>query len=263
MNNSNEHRQSYEDEISLVYLATIFVRRRRVFYWVFAGIVGIALIYALLIFAEVREYATLVKLAEQRTEDGAKPLEPPQLVIASIRNDWYPLLQADYFSAEKEKMPFEIAATNPEDTSLIKLSSEAPVEMADKVKAYQQALVDLITERQVVSVNREKSELEQRAVSLRKTLEELAETQAAGEAQAQLIQERTRLLSEIEKITARMASLRPAQTLAVARQSVESKGLSAALIVAMSVVLGLMLGVFAAFLAEFGHQVSQALKKGG
>jgi uncharacterized protein involved in exopolysaccharide biosynthesis len=37
----------YDDEISLVDLATTFIRRRRVFYAVFVVVVGVALLYAL------------------------------------------------------------------------------------------------------------------------------------------------------------------------------------------------------------------------
>jgi UDP-N-acetyl-D-galactosamine dehydrogenase len=47
----------------------------------------------------------------------------------------------------------------------------------------------------------------------------------------------------------------------VARESVENKGTSKVLVLALAIVLGLMLGVFATFMAEFGSQVRQAMKK--
>ncbi|WP_273209506.1 lipopolysaccharide biosynthesis protein [Marinobacter subterrani] len=264
MNGTEQRAQPhYDDEISLVDLATTFIRRRQVFYGVFAGVVAIALLYALLIVGEVREYSTLVQLGEQPSEDGSKPLEPPESVIASIESYWYPALQGQYQQMEDEKLPFKISATNPESTNLIKLTSEASPERAETVETYHQKLVDSINQRQTELLSRQKRELEQRVASLRESLNELAKIEATAEAQAQLIQERTRMLSEIEAITARINNLRPSETLTVARENLENKGTSKVLILALAVVLGLMLGVFAAFMAEFGAQVRRALKAEG
>lgn len=57
-------RPKYDDEISLVDLATTFLKRRRVFYVVFVVVSLAGVAYAL--FAPERyEYVTLVKLAEK------------------------------------------------------------------------------------------------------------------------------------------------------------------------------------------------------
>lgn len=260
MNNPGDYRQTQlEDEISLVDLATTLIRRRRVFYAAFAGVLGIALLYALLLVGEVREYSTLVQLGE----DENKPLESPQSVIANVESYSYPELLSEYQALEEEKLPFKISVVNPENTSLIKLSSEAPPELSEKVEAYHQKLVDNIIERQSELLSRQKHELERRTASLGEYLEELSGIESSGEAQAQLIRERTAMRSEIESITARINKLKPAKAIVVARESLENRGTSKKLILALAAVAGVVLGIFATFMVEFGAHVRRAMKEQG
>jgi uncharacterized protein involved in exopolysaccharide biosynthesis len=126
--------------------------------------------------------------------------------------------------------------------------------MAGEVEKAQQQLVDRIMERQNSLVERSKRALQRRLESINNTLERLSGRQVAGEAIAQVIQERGSIEAQLE-------SLQPAETLVVARESLDNKGTSKKLILALAIVLGLMLGIFAAFMAEFASQVRQAMKE--
>ncbi|KXS52946.1 MAG: hypothetical protein AWU57_2665 [Marinobacter sp. T13-3] len=240
----------YDDEISLVDLATTFIRRRRVFYCVFIAVVGVALLYALLLVGDVKEYNTLVQLAEE----NQKPVESPTNTIATVENRWYPELQAVYAETQGAKLPFKISASNPKDTKLIKLSTEASPKIAEEVAGIHQQLVDQIIERQNALTARSKRVLEQRLNSVENTLEQLTESEAAGEAVAQTIQERVDIEAELQ-------SLHPAEVLVIARESLDNKGTSKKLILALAIVLAFMLGIFATFMAEFGSQVRQAMEE--
>lgn len=238
----------YDDEISLVDLATTFVRRRNIFYAVFGGVVLLALIYAFLLMPAVREYSTLVQLAEE----GNKTLESPASVIATLQSRWYPELLETHLVKEGEKLPFTIAGSNPEHTNLIKLTTEADPARSEMVQSVHQQLVTQVLLRQDQSVERRKQELEQRLDSINSYLDELSGVEAAGEAAAAAVQNRIDLV-------ARLKSLQPAETLVVARQSLEPKGTSKALVLALAIVLGGMLGIFAAFMAEFISHVRKAV----
>ena len=255
--NASEERPVYDDEISLVDLATTLIRRRRVFYVVFGGTVVLALIYAFFIMGELRQYATLVRLGE----DEGKPLESPAAVIANIESHWYPELLGRYRAESNDKLPFEIAASNPENTHLVKLVSEASPDKAGEVEAKHRILVDQINARQSELLARQKQELEQRVASAKDYLAELSDMEATGEAQAELIQQRARMLSEIESLTTRIAKLEPAETVVVAREGVNNEGISKSLVLVLSVLLGGMLGIFAAFIGEFIVHVQGALKE--
>lgn len=254
MNQTDQYPQRYDDEISLVDLATTFIRRRNVFFLVFGGVVAIALLYALLIAGEVREYTTLVQLAEEKQEDGMEPFQAPEVVLANISNRWYPELLATYAEVEGEKLPFKVNSSHPEDTALIKLTTEASPMLAEQIKNIHQQLVDQVLQRQSELFSRQKSALEQRLASVNGYLEQLSGQEAAGEAAAQAIQNRVDLEAQLE-------SLQPAESLVIARQSIDETGTSKALILALAIVLGGMLGIFAAFMAEFIGHVRKAMKE--
>jgi len=258
MNESNQQlqqpQQPYYDEISLVDLATTLIRRRRILYGVLVAVIGFALLYAFVVVGEVKEYTTLIQLAEEQTEEGRQPVEPATTVLATIESRWLPELQASYAETEGEKLPFKVNVSNPKETPLIKLASEAPSEKAGEVEKVHQQLVNDIVERQNSLINRSQRALQQRLSSVESTLQQLNEKQVAGEAIAQTIQERVDIEAELE-------SLRTAEVLVVARESLENAGPGKLLILALATVLGLMLGIFAAFMAEFASQVRQAMKE--
>lgn len=250
MNNTPGQRPQYDDEISLVDLVATLIRRRRVFYAVFGGLVLLALLYVIFLAGEVKGYSTLVQLAE----DDNKPLESPAAVIASVDNRWYPELRTLYAETEGEMLPFKVSTGNPKDTILIKLSSEASREIADVVREMHQQLVDQIVQHQSDLLERQKRTLEQQLGSINNILEQLSSHSASGEAVAQVIQERVYL-------EARLESLQPTKVLVVARESSEGAGASKTLVLALAIVLGLMLGIFAAFIAEFAGHVSRAMRE--
>lgn len=252
MNQTDQYPQRYDDEISLIDLAATFVRRRRIFYAVFGGVVVFATLYAFLFVGELREYTTLIQLGEHQKADGVKPFEPAASVLATIENRWYPELQATYAEVEGQRLPFGIEPSNPEGTSLIKFVTQASPVFADEIRTYHQKLVDEVSRRQSDLFSRQKRALEQRLESVNDYLDGLSGDEAVGEAAAQAVQIQVELVAMIE-------SLQPAETLVVARQSLEQKGTSKKLILSLAIVLGLMLGIFAAFMAEFVSQVHKSM----
>lgn len=248
MSQPEQHHQRYDDEISLVDLATTFIRRRNVFFVVFGGVVIIALLYAFLVVGEVREYRTLVQLAEENN----RAVEAPAAVVAAIQSRWFPEWQSVYAETEGEKLEIKLAAEHPENTNLIKLTSEASPEDAELVITTHQKMVDEILQRQNTVISRSRKTLEQRLDSVNEILEQLDGQEGAGEAIAQTIKERVNL-------EARLEDLQPAEVLVVARQGTDNKGTSKKLILALALVLGGMFGIFAAFMAEFASHVRKAM----
>ncbi|MGM0767017.1 MAG: hypothetical protein ACQEV6_03205 [Pseudomonadota bacterium] len=252
MSENEQYSKQYDDEISLVDLATMFVRRRRVFYVVFGGVVLLAFAYALFLVGDVKEYTTLVQLGEQVEEGKKEPLEPATTVVATIENRWYPEQQALYIELENAKMPFHVSAEAPKNTSLIKLTSTTSPNNAKRVVSVHDKLVDLVAKRQTELLERKKQNLEQRFKYINEYLAGLSGQEAMGEAAAQAVRERIEISAKIE-------SLQPAEILVVARESLDNKGVSKRLIIVFAVFLGLMFGVVATFMAEFIRRVRQEL----
>lgn len=253
MNNNNmpDRHPSYDDEISLVDLATTLIRRRRVFYVVFLLTTLAGLAYALLLLPHSYDYVTLFQLAEQ---DSGKTIESPATTIATLESRWLPEIEANHQSVKGEKLPFKVSFSNPESTGLIRITSEASPDNAALVESIHGKLIEQLKERQQSLVAREKQSLEARIAATDQAVESLKGTENTGAAIAEAYGRRVEL-------EGKLAALQPGETLVVGRKSTESTGTSRSLIVVLAVLLGGMLGVFLAFFSEFVATVRQQFRQ--
>lgn len=79
------------------------------------------MIYALSV-PEKYEYVTLMKLAEKA---NGTYVEEPVTIIAELDSLWVPDLQATYHAENSRNLPFKLTASNPKDTGLVRIISEA------------------------------------------------------------------------------------------------------------------------------------------
>ena len=252
MDNTPERRPTYDDEISLVDLATTFIRRRRVFYVVFLVTTLAGLAYALLLVPEKYEYVSLYQVAEV---DSGKTVEAPATTIATLENRWFPEIQATYRQTEEKKLPLGVSFSNPENTGLIRIASEASPENAALVEKTHERLIDQLKERQQALLNREKQSLENRIDAIDRAVESLQGGEDTGSAIAEAYEKRVELEGKLE-------GLSPGEALVVSRESAERKGTSKGLIVVLAAILGGMMGVFLAFFSEFVALVREQLSEG-
>jgi len=228
------------DEISLVDLATTFLKRRRVFYVVFIVITLAGIAYAIFT-PEKYEYVTLAKLAEK---SGGEYIEEPSTVIAELDSLWVPDLQAEYHVKNDRSLPFGVTAMNPEGTGLVRIVSEAPASAGKMVEEVHRELVERLKSQQERAVSALRESLEKQIVSLDSTIEMLEGGQDTGEAIASAVEKQLSLEADLE-------SLAPFEALVVSRQSGERVGPARSLVIVLAGLLGLMAGIFLAFFAEF------------
>ncbi|BES70776.1 hypothetical protein RE428_17940 [Marinobacter nanhaiticus D15-8W] len=240
MNSAYEQQQKLDDDISLVDLAAVFVRRRFVFYIVFIIVTLAGLAYALLA-SDKYEYVSLLEVA--KLGDG-KSVEQPHTVIATIENRWLPEVGVRFRAEMDMKLPFEVKASNPEQTSLVRLVSEAEQESADLVEKIHTTLIEKVKEHQNGSLKIEEKSLQRQVKSLDDVIQALEGQQNAGEALASAIEKRVNLESELEQ-------LKPVDELVVSRQSADKTEPRRVLIVVVAGILAGAGGIFAVFLAEF------------
>lgn len=250
MRNSHE-RAVYDDEISLVDLAATFIRRRRIFYACLGLVTLLGVAYALMQPVKY-EYVTLLESAEKA---GGEFIEKPAATVAIIQNRWVPAAAASYQVESEELLPFKLQVSNPEDTGLIRVASEASVEHADVVKMIHSDLAQNVMERQQQILEAQRKSLKNQIASNEGVIQSLQASEGGENTAAALagsIAKRAELESELE-------ALQPASIIVTARQSSEQKGTSGLLIVALATLLGVMLGVLLVFLAEFAWHVRRTL----
>lgn len=239
------------DEISLVHLAIIFIRRRIVFYVSLLAIVLIGVAYAVLS-SERFEYVTLIQVAEK---GGGGFLQDPATTVAILQNRWVPGLESEYSLEHNEKLPFDIKVINPQDTGLLRIATEGTEEQSDLISETHNALTDAVITSQKETLNRRKEALQNQLASLDKVIQSLQSSteEGASTALSTAIERKT----EIQGI---LDSLRPAEALVISRQGVEPTGPGSALIVLLAAMLGGIVGLFGVFVAEFFSAVRDNLK---
>lgn len=248
MNNTPDQRPNYDDEISLVDLATIFIRRRRIFYAVFVVITLGGLAYALLA-KETYRYTSLLQVAEKNSDTY---IEEPVTTIATLENRWLPAQEALFREEASKKLPFGVSFSNPEDTGLIRFISEAGLDDKEVVENIHQNLIERVQERQSELLAREKRSLQSRLKSVEQAIETLKDGLDTGTAIAEAFERKVELEGNLE-------ALKEVEVLAVSRQSVDKTGPNRVLILALALTLAGIFGIIVAFLAEFGSLVRSAL----
>ncbi|SNC66922.1 Chain length determinant protein [Marinobacter sp. es.048] len=233
-------KHAHDDEISLVDLASTFLKRRRIFYVVFLVTLAAGVLYATLM-PEKYDYVSLLKLAEKETGSF---IEKPASVIATLENRWFPEIEAAYLAEHDQPLPFEVSFSNPENTGLIRIVSEAKPAGSEGVKQIHAALIENLEQTQSIAVSTLKSNLERQIESLTSTIDRLEGSQDVGAAIADAVNKRLSL-------EVLLLSIQPAELLVLNRQMAERKGPARSLIVVLAAMLGLMGGIFISFLAEF------------
>ncbi len=253
MNQPEQYPQRYDDEISLVDLATTFVRRRNVFFIVFALVVIAGLSYVFLSEkVSSTNYSTTLRLAKLPAlgEDGSEPrTERVPTLLATIDSRWQPQAQV-LFQEQGNNWPASTKAESLEGTELIRLATSGANLNAGEVQAAHELLAALIINHQNEQLARRTTMLEEQVVSLNDVI---ANHSSESVVAAQAIETRARLQQKI-------ATGEPAEVLSLARESAGGEsGPSAKLVIALAIILGGMLGIFAAFMAEFVSHVRKAM----
>lgn len=233
-------RREYPDEISLVDIAIIFIKRRYVFYAVFVAVTLAGLAYALLA-TEKYEYVSLIQVAQK---DKGEPVQAVPVTIATLKSRWLPEVETAYRAEHNEKLPFKVVFSNPENTDLVRITSQVATPAAKIVAAAHQALINSVKEHQDELIKHEKGSVKNQIASLDNALDSLKGQQNSGEALAALIEKRAKLEGVAE-------SLKSVDVLVTGRQSDERASPRRGLIVIFSVLLGGIMGVFMAFMSEF------------
>lgn len=252
MSEMMQRNAEYSGEISLIDLATIFVRRIWVFIATFVLVLAVGVAYALWA-PEEFEYVSLYQIAE--TAPGEQ-VEPPAKAIAIISSSALPELEAEYKAANGDKLPFSISLANPDDTGLVRIASRAQRDHAGDVKEVHEGILREMGSRHALLLQNAKRNLELRIEAIKNSLDSLAGSEDAGRAIAEAIQKQVELEGELAQLTA-------SETLVVTRESVDRVAPNRKLIVLLAFVLGFIIAILAVYFAEFACVVKRSMKAAG
>lgn len=257
----NRQPYPYDDEISLVDLALILIKRR---WWVIGtglSVVAIALVFALISRGDPSyQMVTIYEAAQYTDETGAEqPTQSINSLMQRLQSVHWPELRRSYVAEHNglNEMPFELQINNPSDTFLISLVTPAPESQQDEVERIHRDLLEPIIDAQTSEFENRQRILERQLDRVQTRLDQ-AEHNDSGLPPELFAQYSDQLL----QLESRLESLREGNVIQYASIGDRaSTGPSGSLILALGIVLGGILGLMAGFFAEFGARVRQALKE--
>jgi len=254
----------HDDEISLVDLATTLMRRRHVFYGVFALVIAGAIVFALAR-GQVPSttYTTVIQLAKLPSlNDNATSADTSKneifraesrmaTLIATTNLRWLPEAR-ERFEEQEEGWPGGLIVERVENTELLKLATTNSNRSKGNDPGAHKVLAGLIVDAQNNRLAQITALLESQITTMTSVLKAHGPDSMVA---AQAIETRTRLQQML-------ATGESAEILSLATGSSDKASvLSMKLIFGLAIVVGLVLGIFATFMAEFGAQVRKAMRE--
>ncbi|RTR00146.1 lipopolysaccharide biosynthesis protein [Halomonas nitroreducens] len=252
---------SKEDEISFVDLAKILILRWKIMAVVFSLFMVMALGYIAMMPRQY-EYVTIYHLAEQAAlssdHGGSVALESPKSVESKLKNLYFaPATRGLLESTNLESLPFRIHFSNPADTKLLVINSEAAEQFADHVETLHQDLIERVMENQQELIEQRRAVLESQLESTERGLEAVKE--ANSEYTSQLMASYS---SRILELQAQLGQLKEGMVEKVAARGLNPVGMSRSLLLALSIAFGLLFAVLSAFMMQFVLAVKKSLAEG-
>lgn len=241
------HDASASDEVSLVDLAVLLVKRWKLLLTIFTLIALATLAFALLRPTSYT-YTSLYAIAETLDEEGElSGLETPGAVKAKLTLSTLPAQISAYLDEKGwQSLPFNVDAQRLGDTRLIALTTEADSTQAGNVEALHRRVIEALVEDQEALYRRKRESLERRLSSIRQIMS------SAGAAKEGLVESAGKIESEL-------GALQAGRIEQIAVRSLRPQGIGTGLIVALGLVLALLLAVVGAFVAHFTTLIRESL----
>lgn len=242
-----------DDEISLVDLAKTLVKRWRLMLGVFLFIVLGGLAYALTLPTQY-EYTTIYSGAEASLGTA---LESTASLESKVNSVYIPQQTRAVLQSEQlAKLPFEIKVGIPKDTNLITLTSKSQESDKALVSQLHHGIITQLKIEQDRKIEQGVSVLQQRLTAAKEQLKSIMDLESSKSGEIS-----TALMGSISSFELAISSFAHGQIVDEVSQSLNPKGTSKSLIMALALVLGGMLAVIAVFVREFSSQVCTSLKE--
>ncbi|MGD8570753.1 MAG: Wzz/FepE/Etk N-terminal domain-containing protein [Gammaproteobacteria bacterium] len=134
----------YEDEISLIDLWLVLVKRKNLLFAVLAVFALAGLTMALVV-PKQYNYTTSIEIGSRIVRDDVQPIERPETVLAKIQESYIPLVQHQYRKQNPEHSGnYSINARIPKGSQIIVLESKGSEQIGDIYKNLQQNVVNKV-----------------------------------------------------------------------------------------------------------------------
>ena len=250
------HEASYstEDDISLLDLALVLVKRKKLISLIFTGFIVLGIAAALLT-PKKYNYSISLEIGSNIISGSIKPFESPETLLAKIQHVFIPqALNEQRQTSPEDKTKYKITASIPKSSAIIVLEVKGTEDEADFLKS----LLQRITQKAIFDHSRIYNSIRDNVASrLKQTTTELEMLKKTDDNETEVATQQ----NLIELYSSQLANLRETREILPAMKSTEPTGTSRKLIVIIAAFAGISLGVFSAFFAEFIATVRETGKQ--
>lgn len=241
------HQMQRPEEIGLVDLAAIVVIRRVVAIAVLLLTVLAGIIY-ILVTPDHYQYRSLFQVAQQQ---GAKAIQSTEYLTSKLETFWLPRLESQY-QDNNERFSGAPAFSLSAASSMIEFQSVADRDDEQLVRDIHEHLMDQLLREQNERFQALKKSLEEQLSSRDALIERIAGSDN-DQSVAAILEVRNELKRQLD-------SMRPAEVLTTVRRSSKPHGAPAWQVMVGFSLAGIVLGIMAAFAAEFVVRVRAKLQ---
>jgi len=259
----------YEDEISLIDLWLVIMRRKMLVIAIFVFCIIAALAFALtqpLTFS----FTTIVNVGSNENGQPFESLETIQTKLEEILIPNIRVMSLDKKNSSDDENKIKVSI--PTNAIAIRLETNSERDDYTKISSLHSSVVESLKQQYKEQIRSAKSRLEGKLQLLNKQLDDLnaqSSLPVSGKVSIEmlmLMDRRTTSIFKIEQnkqaITAQLSNLKEPSSYLSTTRSINPVGKGRKIIVIVAAVLGLFLGLFSAFFAEFLANVKLREKAG-
>ncbi len=254
------------DEVSLVDVAVILVRGWKVALFVFVGVLLASALVAWWLPTQ-HTYSSVYQMAEdtakpqpelvEEDEERERGLEASEGVLNKTRLYYQPQAIRGMLKQQGlSSLPFNVTLTQPEDTLLLVLKSEAAPGQRNNVKVLHQRILQAVAAHQNKQYERVHALFSKKVASLDESIEQLRSDDGANTGQVLV-----KYQEEQVKASNRLEGLQKGRIEQLASPSESATSLNPMLILVGGAMFGLLLAVMSVFVCHFIKLVAQRLKE--
>lgn len=233
-----------DDQINLIDLALILVRRKTMIVGIFIFTVVLGIISSIIL-PQKYTFSTSLEIGSQIINGLVNPFESPETLLAKLQHSFIPkALNEHYKSSPDDSNKYKIKAKVPKDSSIIVLEIKGAEGKAEVLSH----LLQNITQKAIIDHNRIYESVKRNLLSrLEQSNAKLEGLGSGADNRAQ----KANLQSSIEGYSAQLVNLRNTREILPPMKSNEPSGLSQKIILALAIAGGAFISIFMAFFAEF------------
>lgn len=241
---------SHDDEISLVDLALVLVRRKIIIIGILSLFIALGVAAALYL-PKTYDYHSSIEIGTQLIIGERQPIETPSSLLAKINYSFIPETLHQYQQQNPEdQKAYKIIASNPEDSDIITLSMSATEDQSELVHGFINSITRNIMQEHTALFDAIKETLELQLTQATNRLNSMGNS-------SENLTEKNSLQDKIDSYLSQLSNLRGSKIISQPMKSQKPTGISRKLIVLIAAFAGLFIGIFAAFFVEFAAKVRE------